>query len=75
MTGTAVGLISVVGYTPDVFFYSLSGRILDASPGIEGYQNFYLTLAGFSAAGILSVLLLMRFNKIKLSAPIEKVVQ
>ena len=58
MTGTAVGIISVIGYTPDVFFYALSGRILDATPGIKGYQNFYLMLVGFSIVGMLVTLLL-----------------
>jgi sugar phosphate permease len=67
MTGTAVGLISVVGYTPDVFFYALSGRILDASPGFEGYQHFYLMLAGFSVAGMLAVMLLVKLNSGKIS--------
>ncbi|MEJ2595774.1 MAG: MFS transporter [bacterium] len=60
VTGTAVGLISVVGYTPDVFFYALSGRILDASQGLAGYRHFYLMLAGFSLTGILATILLAR---------------
>lgn len=60
MTGTAVGIISVIGYTPDVFFYALSGRILDATPGIKGYQNFYLMLAGISICGMLATILLAK---------------
>jgi hypothetical protein len=60
VTGTAVGLISVIGYTPDVFFYSLSGRILDASPGISGYMHFYLMLATFSVIGMLAAGFLLR---------------
>ena len=60
VTGTAVGLISVIGYTPDVFFYSLSGRILDASPGISGYRHFYLMLAAFSVIGMLAAGFLLR---------------
>ena len=32
MTGSAVGLISVLGFTPDVFFAPITGRILDAKP-------------------------------------------
>jgi nitrate/nitrite transporter NarK len=63
MTGTAVGLISVVGYTPDVFFYSLSGRILDASPGLTGYQNFYLMLTGFSVFGLAATMALAYSTK------------
>lgn len=54
LTGTAVGLISVIGYTPDAFFNSLAGRILDASPGLKGHQHFYMVLAAFSVAGLLA---------------------
>jgi len=54
LTGTAVGLISVIGYTPDAFFNSLAGRILDASPGLKGYQHFYILLAAFSVVGLLA---------------------
>lgn len=59
-TGTTVGLVSVVGYTPDIFFNSVGGRILDASPGINGYQNFYLFLGVFALVGLLATLLLAR---------------
>ena len=62
LTGTAVGLISVIGYTPDAFFNSLAGRILDASPGLEGYQHFYFVLAAFSAIGMLATIMLTRTN-------------
>ena len=30
ITGSAVGLISVLGFTPDIFFGAITGRILDA---------------------------------------------
>ena len=60
LTGTAVGLISVIGYTPDVFFNSVAGRIIDASPGIGGHQHFYMMLTGFSVAGLLTTLIISR---------------
>ncbi len=50
-TGTAVGLISVVGYTPDVFFAPLAGRLLDGAPGLAGFQQVFLVLAGVFAVG------------------------
>lgn len=55
LTGTAVGVISVIGYTPDIFFASLAGRILDANPGIIGYQNLFLLMAVFAAVGLLAI--------------------
>jgi nitrate/nitrite transporter NarK len=64
-TGTAVGLISLVGYTPDVFFNSIAGRILDASPGLPGFQNYFLMLAIFSIVGLGATLVLSRVGKTK----------
>ncbi len=64
-TGTAVGLISVIGFTPDVFFASIAGRILDASPGAAGHQNYFLMLAGFAVLGILASWFLAHYKKIK----------
>jgi nitrate/nitrite transporter NarK len=60
LTGTAVGLISVIGYTPDVFFNSVAGRIIDATPGLGGHQHFYLMLGGFSFLGLLTVSVLSK---------------
>ena len=52
LTGAAVGLISVLGYTPDIFFYPIAGRLLDAAPGIAGHQNSFLFLAGIATVGL-----------------------
>ena len=51
LTGATVGLVSLIGYTPEVFFAPISGRILDASPGLTGFQHYFLFLAGTAAAG------------------------
>ena len=52
LTGAAVGLISVVGYTPDIFFYPIAGRLLDAAPGVGGHQNSFLFLSGIAIVGL-----------------------
>ena len=65
LTGTAVGLISVIGFTPDIFFAPLAGRLLDAAPGIAGHQHFFIVLFVFSAIGIFATMLL---GKIKSDA-------
>ena len=39
-TGTAVGVISVIGYTPDIFMGPLMGWLIDRSPGPEGHRRF-----------------------------------
>ncbi|MFT7652423.1 MAG: sugar phosphate permease, partial [Candidatus Azotimanducaceae bacterium] len=51
-TGTAVGLVSVIGYTPDVFTYLVAGILIDRSPGLEGHQHFFMFLAFFAALGV-----------------------
>ena len=62
-TGTAVGLISVVGYTPEIFFGPISGRILDHSPGVTGHMNYFLLLAEISAVGVVIILILTSLLK------------
>ena len=57
-TGTTVGFVSLIGFTPDIFFNSIAGRIIDASPGKEGYLNFYLFLVFFAFVGLGSTILL-----------------
>lgn len=52
ITGTAVGLISLVGYTPDIFVGPIMGFFLDGSPGIWGHQQLFLFLATFSLIGL-----------------------
>ncbi len=51
LTGTAVGLISLVGYTPDIFAGPAMGYLLDNAPGIEGHQHVFWMLAVFSFIG------------------------
>jgi sugar phosphate permease len=52
MTGTAVGVISVVGYTPDIFASPFIGYLLDAYPGIVGHQYVFSMLVLFSILGL-----------------------
>ena len=51
LTGTAVGLISLVGYTPDIFAGPAMGYLLDTYPGEIGHQYVFWMLAGFSLLG------------------------
>jgi len=51
-TGTAVGLVSVIGYTPDVFVALAGGWLLDRSPGVTGHQHFFLFLSAFAVIGL-----------------------
>ena len=51
ITGTAVGMISVVGYTPDIFMGPVMGYFLDEYPGMVGHQKVFLLLAAFALVG------------------------
>ncbi|MBT8267095.1 MAG: MFS transporter [Bacteroidia bacterium] len=51
LTGTAVGLVSIIGYTPDIFAGPAYGYLLDSSPGIEGHKDVFWMLAAFSLVG------------------------
>ncbi len=54
LTGTAVGMISIVGYTPDIFVGPVVGYFLDSYPGIVGHQKVFLMLSIFAFVGTLS---------------------
>ena len=62
-TGAVTGMVSFVGYTPEIFFAPITGRILDASPGIVGHQNYFLFLTAVAAIGILVVAGLLRLQR------------
>jgi nitrate/nitrite transporter NarK len=51
LTGTAVGIISLIGYTPDIFAGPTMGFLLDNSPGAVGHQHVFWMLALFSFLG------------------------
>ncbi|MCW9016167.1 MAG: hypothetical protein OQJ89_04320, partial [Kangiellaceae bacterium] len=51
-SGTAIGLISLIGFTPDIFFSAITGRILDSYPGFEGFQNYFLLMCFISLLGL-----------------------
>jgi nitrate/nitrite transporter NarK len=54
VTGTAVGLVSVIGYTPDIFLPPLAGVLLDAYPGAQGFQIYFLIIGGLNFVGLMA---------------------
>lgn len=63
LTGAAAGMVSFVGYTPEIFFAPITGRILDATPGVGGHQNYFLFLTVVAAIGIAVVAWLLRLQR------------
>ena len=54
VAGATVGLISLIGYTPDTFVGLIAGRLLDNHPRVTGYQYFYLLLGVVSVIGLVT---------------------
>tara|TARA_B100000989_G_scaffold88578_2_gene64030 strand:- start:1642 stop:2766 length:1125 start_codon:yes stop_codon:yes gene_type:complete len=61
LSGTAIGIVSVIGYTPDIFATPFYGYLLDNFEGIKGHQLVYATLALSSLIGIY---ISLKFKKI-----------
>ncbi|TWT77952.1 Inner membrane protein YqcE [Posidoniimonas polymericola] len=59
MTGTAVGVVSLLGFTPEIFMPKLGGWLLDRWPGeATGFHLLYWFLGGACVVGIVSTLTL-----------------
>ncbi|WP_432410497.1 MFS transporter [Rasiella sp. SM2506] len=54
LTGTAVGIISFIGYTPDIFAGPMMGYFLDTFETVQGHHYVFWLLAGFSVVGLLA---------------------
>jgi MFS family permease len=49
--GLAIGLISVLGYSPDVFLPLINGYLTQTFPGVFGYQLYFGYVAVMAALG------------------------
>lgn len=63
LTGTAVGIVSFVGYTPDVFMSPWMGFLLDRNPGALGHQHVFVVLSIFAFIGLLTSLFFGRITR------------
>lgn len=71
ITGSAVGLVSVVGYTPDIFFGPLMGYLLDRSPGAAGHEQVFFVVAGFAVVGLCAALAFHRITREPIPGPVQ----
>jgi nitrate/nitrite transporter NarK len=55
LTGATVGAVSFIGFTPEIFFAPITGRILDQAPGLAGHQHYFLFLAGVALTGLAAI--------------------
>lgn len=62
ITGTAAGIVSAIGFTPDVFMPLLGGVLLDTYPGAEGYRYYYSAIAVMCAIGSVAAFAILRMS-------------
>ena len=63
LTGTAVGLISLLGYTPDIFLSPIMGYLLDTYPGARGHEMIFGLLGAVGLLGFATSLFFGRYTK------------
>ena len=54
ITGTAVGLISLIGFAPDIFVPPITGWLIDRNPGTAGHQHVFMLLTVFTLVGLVA---------------------
>ncbi|MDN7727607.1 MFS transporter [Burkholderia gladioli] len=59
-SGLAIGLISVLGYSPDVFVPLINGYATQNFPGASGYQIYFGYIAAIALLGAVAALVLKR---------------
>ena len=60
LMGTAIGVVSVIGFFPDVYMNAIVGAMMDAYPGAAGYKHVFLIMLGFAVVGLIASVVLNR---------------
>lgn len=63
ITGTALGVMMMICYTPDFFMYNLAGGILDSRGTVEGYQIIFTIMFVCALASLGLMVLLKQYLK------------
>lgn len=63
LVGTTVGIVSLVGFLPDMFFGSLTGHLIDTNPGQLGFTHTFGLTGVFSIIGMIACLI--SFKKVR----------
>ncbi|NCE99802.1 nitrate/nitrite transporter [Emergencia sp. 1XD21-10] len=62
-SGTAAGIISTVGYLPEIFVSVMAGIMIDQNPGVGGYRQFFGFMIGMLLLGAVITVVWIRFLK------------
>ena len=63
LSGTAIGLMATIGYTPDIFLSPIFGSFIDNNPPEIAYKYIFFTMAGFAVFGAIITLIFRHINK------------
>ena len=55
--GLAIGVISMIAYTPDIYLPLMNSALLDAYPGRAGYSIYFIGIAGLGGLSGITLLL------------------
>lgn len=69
LLGTAAGLVSLIGFLPDVFFGALTGFLIDEYPGRQGHQYVFGMVGCVSVIGLIASLWNSKHSRHEESAP------
>ena len=73
ISGVAIGLVSTLGYLPEVISPMLAGRTLDAYEGVQGYyMYFYYMIACAVIGSIVCVIWSKTYGKVAKEAKLAK---
>jgi predicted MFS family arabinose efflux permease len=63
LSGTAIGVISVIGFTPDIFMNTIAGTLLENYPGADGYRYLFIVSLALAAMGFVAAFVLNQHVK------------
>ena len=63
LSGSAAGVISHIGYLPEIFCSLLAGKLAGNNQGVEGYRMIFIFLTVMLLIGAVFVLIWMRYLK------------
>ncbi len=71
LTGTAAGIISVIGFLPDIFMPYIGGVFVDSYPGVEGFRYYFFTVSGICMVGAAAAYMILKNTRKRALASAE----
>ena len=65
ISGAAMSIACIFGYSPQMFAFALYGNMLDRNPGMAGYRMVFMTMIGFAILGVVITTILLGMIKKK----------